>query len=354
MPAECVLVEKVKGATVKCLACRHYCVIAENHSGICGIRFNDNGTLKLLTYGKAAGLHADPIEKKPLYHFYPGTRILSFGTLGCNFACSFCQNWDIAHAARELKQKMKKDDDYESAFGKRADYGQKLSPAEIVQKALDSHIEAIAFTYNEPTIFFEYAYDTARLAKEKGLKTVFVSNGYASHEALEKIKPYLDAINIDLKAFTDDFYKETCQAKLSEVLNGIKDAHEMGFWMELTTLLIPGKNDSDKEIKQMAEFIKSVSDEIPWHLTAFHPDYKMLDVKRTPVETLERACQIAKKTGLKYVYVGNVYENEKSNTHCPKCNELLVKRFGFNAMVKGLREGKCVNCQSAIPGRWEK
>ncbi|MEW5897055.1 MAG: AmmeMemoRadiSam system radical SAM enzyme, partial [Nanoarchaeota archaeon] len=287
---------------IRCLACSHKCLIPEGKRGICGVRENINGELQLLVYGKVAAVHVDPIEKKPLYHFLPGTEIYSLGTVGCNFRCSFCQNWQISQERKII--------------------GEDLPPKKIKEEA--GSLPSIAYTYTEPAIFFEYAYDTAKLLKNK--KHVFVSNGYFSDEAIEKMG-FVDAINIDLKSFSDEFYKK-CGARLEPVLKNIKKIYEKGIWLELTTLLIPGENDSETEIRNIARFIASINKEIPWHISAFHPEYKMLDKKSTSFQDLLKADKIAKEEGLSYVYLGNVRSIEHNSTYCPKCRQLVIKREG--------------------------
>ncbi len=281
-----ILYKKIKNNLVQCQACAHYCAIKEGKTGKCGVRQNVGGRLQLLVYGRPVGLQVDPIEKKPLYHFLPGTKILSFGTFGCNFKCEFCQNWDMSQTYAELTQNY--------------------TPEEIVALAVKYKTPSIAYTYNEPAIFAEYARDIMVLAQDRGLKNVWVSNGYFSKETLEYIGPYLDAINIDLKSFSDEFYQKICGAHLQPVLETIKRVHKRGIHQEITTLLIPGENDSDKELKQIAEFITFVDKNIPWHISRFHPDYKMLDKDITPYGSLTRAREIGLKAGLKYIYLGNI------------------------------------------------
>lgn len=285
--------KKLDKQAVRCLACAHYCVIQEGRTGICGVRKNNGGELFLLVYGKPAAIHVDPIEKKPLYHFMPGTEILSLGTFGCNFRCGFCQNYDISqHKLQATSHKLQESVDW--------------SPKRVVEFALEHRIPSIAYTYNEPTIFVEYAHDIMVLAKEKGIKNVFVSNGYESKETLDFIGQYLDAINIDLKSFRDEFYQKSCGAKLQPVLDTIKRVYEMKIHQEITTLIIPGENDSEEEFRQIAEFIASVDKNIPWHLSRFHPDFKMTDKNVTSYEILAKAREIGFGSGLKYIYLGNV------------------------------------------------
>ena len=304
--------KKLDGNKVRCMACAHYCVIQNGKAGICGVRKNIDGALQLLVYGKPAAIHVDPIEKKPLYHFMPGTKILSLGTFGCNFRCGFCQNWGIS----QTKYKVEKPALSASRMGiKSKDEGFEDAddwlPERVVGYAAEHNIPSIAYTYNEPTIFVEYARDIMVLAREKGLKNVFVSNGYESKETLDYIGPYLDAINIDLKSFSNEFYQKNCGAKLQPVLDTIKRIHEMKIHQEITTLIIPGENDSEEELRQIAEFIASVDKNIPWHLSRFHPDYKMPDKNITSYKSLVKAREIGLAAGLKYVYLGNVDEGKE-------------------------------------------
>jgi pyruvate formate lyase activating enzyme len=341
--------KQLKDKTVKCLACSHYCIIPEGQVGLCGIRKNIKGNLYLLVYGKAAAVNIDPIEKKPLYHFLPGSRIFSFGTLGCDFGCLFCQNYDISQPTREIRFEPNRNEMMEELLESSHD----LSPKQIVDYTTKNKIPSIAYTYNEPAVFFEYAYDTCKLAKKKGIKNVFVSNGYESQESIKKIKKCLDAANIDLKSFSEEFYSKICKARLEPVLKNIELFHSLGIWLEITTLIIPTKNDSEKELKQIAEFISSIDNSIPWHVTAFHPDYKMLDVPPTPLSTLLKAYKIGKQAGLKYVYVGNVSAGKYENTFCPKCDSLVIERHGFFSVKNNLENGKCKKCGYEIEGVWQ-
>jgi len=335
------LYKKLPINKVECTACSWYCKIAEGKSGICGVRKNIKGDLYLLVYGKPVAVNIDPIEKKPLFHFLPGTEIFSVGTVGCNFACDFCQNWDISQIdkCRDAKYCVSTDSD--------------LSPQDIINYCLKNNIPSIAFTYNEPAIFFEYAYDTIKFAKKHGIKTVYVSNGFESKEQIEMLKDNLDAINIDLKAFTEEFYQKVCHAKLAPVLENIKRFYEAGIWTEITTLLIPGENDSEKEITQIAKFLKNISPDLPWHLSAFHPDYKMLNKNTTPLSSLQKAYEIGKKIGLNYIYLGNVPASTLESTYCPNCQSLLIERIGYNIKVDNLKNGQCKKCQFKIPGVWK-
>lgn len=332
---------------VQCQACAWKCKIRDGQTGICGVRQNRAGKLDLLVYGKAVGMHLDPVEKKPLFHFLPGSTALSFGTLGCNFGCEFCQNWEMSqglrqHATSDMRQAI----DIQS---------EEWKPKEIVNKALELRAKAIAYTYNEPTIFAEYAHDTAVLAKKAGLKNIFVSNGFESKETLEYMKGYLDAINIDIKSFREDFYRKYCKAKLAPVLETVKRAEEMGIHVEITTLIIPGENDSESELKQIAEYIGQVSPAIPWHVTAFHPDYKMTNLPETPDKTLLQAYKIGKQAGLKYVYMGNILDTKHATTYCPECSTDLIKRTWHEVEITDnfdANEGVCTKCGERIEGVW--
>ena len=350
---EAILYKKLENKKVLCTACRQECTILPGYTGLCGVRQNKDGKLYLLVYGKASAVNTDPVEKKPLFHFLPGTQIFSLGTVGCNFGCTFCQNWDISQAARDLRFKLMREKRQELSDVEVGKYGYELMPGKIVEICEERNIPSIAYTYNEPVIFFEYLYDTSKLAHKKGIKNVSVSNGYESEDALRAMKPYIDAMNIDLKAFTNEFYQKLCKAKLEPVLETIKMAHELGIWIEITTLVIPGKNDSDAELKKIAEFIAGIDKNIPWHVTAFHPDYKMVDVPATSYASLQKAHAIGKKSGLKYVYVGNILDEERSSTYCPNCEELLIRRNGYCLTVENLKSGKCGSCGEKIPGVWK-
>ena len=284
---EALLYEKLNEGKVKCGLCNHRCIINDNKKGICGVRENKDGKLYTLVYGRVIAENVDPIEKKPLYNFLPGTQSLSIATVGCNFRCLHCQNADISQSL-SIK-------------------GKDLFPEEVIQHALDNNCPSISYTYTEPTIFLEYALDCMKLAHQKGLKNVWVSNGYMTKEALDLVTPYLDAINVDLKAFTEEFYQEVCGARLEPVLENLRDIKGRGIHLEVATLIIPGKNDSEKELKAIAGFIKKeLGEDVPWHVSRFFPYYKMNDVPSTPVEKIERAVEIGKKAGLKHVYAGNV------------------------------------------------
>ena len=332
---EAMFYEKTGGNKVRCGLCRFRCLIDEGRRGICAVRENRGGTLYTLVYGKAVAEHVDPIEKKPLYHVMPGSRSFSVATVGCNFRCLHCQNYSISQAEQETLRIT----------------GIDLPPEEIVKKALASGCRSISYTYTEPTIFFEYAYDTAVLARKAGLRNVFVTNGYITPEALACIRPFLDAANIDLKGFSDRFYREVAHAMLREVLDSIVEYKRQGIWIELTTLIIPGWNDSDEDLRGIAGFIaEKVGVETPWHVSQFYPTYKMTDRSRTPVATLRRARQFGLDAGLRYVYEGNVPGEGGENTCCPGCGELLIKRHGFSVKKNRIEMGKCPECAAVIDG----
>jgi len=331
---EALLYEKLENRLLHCYLCGHQCKIADKKFGFCGVRQNIDGALYTHAYGKVIASHIDPIEKKPLYHFLPGSFSFSIATIGCNFHCGFCQNWEIS-------QSSFRDGDHIA--------GEELAPQEIVEIAVKNKCKSISYTYTEPTIFFEYALETAKLAKGKGLSNNFVTNGYMSREALEMIKPYLDAANVDLKFFKESSYRDICQGRLQPVLDSIKIMRELGIWVEITTLIVPGENDSDEELRDIAEFIASVDKNTPWHVSRFHPDYRFTDRKPTAEATLEKAQDLGKSCGLNYVYAGNV-SGWGNDTHCHSCKRLLIKREYFSVLEYNIKQGKCVYCNTVIPG----
>jgi len=319
---------------VRCGLCRFRCLIAEGARGICGARENRGGILYSLVYGKLCAEHVDPIEKKPLFHVMPGSTSYSVATVRCNFHCHHCQNYAISQVDRQAPIQ-----------------GAEVIPQEIVRRAMESNCRSISYTYTEPTIFYEFAHDTARLAKEAGLRNIFVTNGYISKEALTRIAPYLDAANIDLKGFSEAFYRDMVHARLSEVLDSIIEYRKHGIWIELTTLVIPGLNDADKELQGIASFINAnVGADTPWHVTQFHPTYKLTDRPRTPLATLRRARAIGLAAGLKYVYEGNVPGEGGENTWCPSCQALLIERYGYTIGSYRISNGACLDCGTAIVG----
>jgi pyruvate formate lyase activating enzyme len=332
-----ILYEKLKDNKVRCCACHNQCFISEKEFGACGVRQNINGDLYLLVYGKAISVNVDPIEKKPLFHFLPGQKAFSLGTFGCNFHCDFCQNW-------EMSQILKNQDiNY---------FGEDWQPKKIVDYCKKNDIPIIAYTYNEPTIWTEYALDTMKLAKKEGIKNIWVSNGFMTEKTLDFIAPYLDAINIDLKSFSKDFYQKICKGQLEPVKGNIKRIWKMGILVEVTTLIIPGFNDSEKELKQIAKFFFKISKDLPWHISAFYPCYKMLTEPPTSKETLIRAYEIGKKIGLQYVYTGNIPSSDYESTYCPKCDSLIIERFGMQVLQNNLKNGKCSKCKTKIHGIW--
>ncbi len=326
--------EKREGKRVKCHLCFHECSIKDGSRGICGVRENRAGSLFTLVYGKSISEAVDPIEKKPLFHFLPGTNIFSIATVGCNFKCLHCQNYSISQAPA----------------GQGEIPGETLPPERIVFLAQQTGCQSIAYTYTEPTIFLEYAMDTAKLASLGGLKNVFVTNGYITPEALRAMKPYLDGANIDLKSFSEDFYRKVCGARLQPVLDSIRLYKDLGIWIEVTTLVIPNHNDSEDELRRIARFIADTDRDIPWHVSQFYPTYRLLDQPRTPLKILERARQIGFEEGLKYVYQGNVPGAEGENTYCPGCGKLLIERFGYTNRTYAIVGGRCPDCGEEISG----
>lgn len=334
MIKEAMLYRQLSGGKVECYLCSHFCQIADSKFGICGLRQNRGGKLYTHVFGEVVAAHVDPIEKKPLYHFLPGSTSFSIATIGCNFRCPFCQNWQISQAS-------KKD---EETLG-----GYRLMPGEVITQAQAHHCQSISYTYTEPTIFFDYAYETAKLAKEAGLANIFVTNGYMSSEALQTIQPYLDACNVDLKSFQEEFYKKICRAHLNPVLDSIRLMKKLGIWVEVTTLIVPGLNDSLQELKKIAHFLNSLDSNIPWHISRFHPDYQYTDSQATPLETLRRAYSIGKKAGLHYIYIGNVL-GESEDTICPNCGKVLIQRQGYFIGKNKIKDSKCPYCDAHIAG----
>ena len=335
------LSKKLGSGKILCQACAQACKLDEGEYGICGVRKVEDGELKLLVYGLAAAVNIDPVEKKPMFHFLPKSSAFSVGTVGCNFSCKFCQNYDISQYPKEHDHKI---------------IGQELPPERIVELAQENRCESIAYTYNEPIVFFEYTYDTAKLAHEKGLKNIYVTSGFETHKAIDLLEPYIDGMNIDIKSFSDEFYKEICGARLKPVLECVKYAHEKGIWVEVTTLLIPGKNDSDEEIRNIAKFIAQLDTSIPWHLSAFYPAYKMLDVPNTPESTLLRAYKIGEEEGLKHLYIGNIDNERYESTYCPGCKKRVIDRSGNigQFVINDLDEnGICPYCNYSLSGVWK-
>jgi pyruvate formate lyase activating enzyme len=331
---EALLYEKLPEQRVKCNLCNHRCLIGEGKKGICAVRENRGGTLYTLVYRRLISRNVDPVEKKPMFHFAPGSRSFSIATVGCNFRCDFCQNYEISQMPREENQIT----------------GQDVAPEEIVAMARKTGCKTIAYTYTEPTIYFEYAYDIALRASKAGLKNIFVTNGYMSEEALRTFHPHLHGANVDLKAFRDQFYRERCGGRLEGVLHSLRVMKELGVWVEVTTLIIPGLNDSEEELRDLAGFIASLGKEIPWHISRFHPMYRMLDRSPTSVKILERARKMGMDAGLRYVYTGNVPGDPGEDTFCPDCGQRLVDRLGFQILNYQIRDKKCSRCGTEIDG----
>jgi pyruvate formate lyase activating enzyme len=334
MMTEARLFRSLEGGKVDCYLCAHRCLIGPAKFGVCGVRENREGKLFTHAYGEVIAAHIDPIEKKPLYHFLPGTTSFSIATVGCNFRCPFCQNWQISQATKK-----------DRSFGG----GYELAPEAVVREARRRDCRSVSYTYTEPTIFFEYAWDTARLARAAGLANVFVTNGYMTSEALREIQPFLDAANVDLKAFKDETYKRVCGARLEPVLDSIRLMRQLGIWVEVTTLVVPGLNDGEAELADIGAFIAGVGVDIPWHVSRFHPDYKYTDTPATPIETLQLALSLGKKAGLQHIYIGNVWR-ESEDTRCPRCGKTLVRRSGFSVERNEITNGRCPHCGASIAG----
>lgn len=324
--------EKLPNQKVRCRLCPHLCVIPPDGVGSCRTRTNDHGELYTLIYGSVTSMAIDPIEKKPLYHFLPGSDTFSIGTAGCNLSCRHCQNWTISQA---------RIDEVEH---------QDMTPERVVELAKKYKCPSIAYTYSEPSIWFEFVHDVAKLAHKEGIYNVYVTNGYMNLEAWEEIRPYLDAANVDVKAFTDDFYRKVCLAPgLEPVLRSCEWMVEKGVHLETTYLIIPKENDDPEEIRKFCRWeVEKLGPDVPTHFSRFYPLYKMTDREQTPVKTLELALKTAKEEGLHYVYVGNVQGHKGDNTHCPKCGELLVERYGFDILQYELKDHKCPKCGTEI------
>jgi pyruvate formate lyase activating enzyme len=331
METESYLYDKLDDKRVQCKTCSWRCTIRNGKRGFCEVRENRGGTLTVLNYGLVSSANVDPIEKKPLFHFYPGSTVFSLGTVGCNFRCLHCQNYTISQAAL---------DDYR----KLAQY----SPEKAVETAIELGCKGIAWTYNEPAIWFEYTLDSARLAKARDLYTVYVTNGYMTEEALNTISPFLDAMNIDVKGFTEDFYRKLCKTRLKFVLETVEHAYKLGIHIELTYLVIPEHNDSSEEISKFVDWVANIDENIPVHFSRFHPDYKLTSVPATPIETIGDAWKLAKEK-LNFVYIGNVPGHGGENTVCPSCNSLLIERVGYSTKIIGLTGSSCKECGMMIP-----
>jgi pyruvate formate lyase activating enzyme len=331
---EALLYAKQEDNSVICNLCAHRCHIKDGAQGICRVRENNDGELFTLVYGNLISKGVDPIEKKPLYHFYPGTKAYSIATPGCNFRCEWCQNWQISQMPRLMEMPK----------------GKRMMPDEIVEEALQTGCKSIAYTYTEPTIFFEYSYDVAKLAKMSGLKNIYVTNGFMTPEMLNMIAPYLDAANVDIKAFRDEPYRKLMGGRLQPVLDSCQLMKELGIWLEVTTLVVPGMNDDPDELRALAGFIyESLGPETPWHLSRFYPQYRMADLRPTDESTLQKTKKMGESIGLNYVYVGNVWGG--NTTRCKNCGEILIRRNVYSIHIVGLDgEGYCKTCHSLLDG----
>ncbi len=329
--------QKLPGKKVKCTLCPNFCELKDGDRGICKVRENRGGILYTLVYGGIVTFHNDPIEKKPFYHFLPGTKAFSIATAGCNLHCFFCQNYTIS---------QKKPEDLPVL---------EASPEDIVQKAIQLKSTSIAYTYSEPIIFYEYVYDIAKLAHQNGLENVMVTAGYICEKPLRELCKVIDAANIDLKGYNKKFYKDVVGCDLEKIKDTIKIMHEEGVWIEITTLIVPGKNDNPDEIREMCKWIKKeLGPDVPLHFSRFHPMYKLKNLEPTPTSTLEKMRKIAIEEGLNFVYIGNVPGHTASNTYCPNCKELLIKRYGYIISLENITEaGKCKKCGAQIPGIWQ-
>jgi pyruvate formate lyase activating enzyme len=334
MIKEAILYERLDGQNVRCALCSHRCKIAPSKRGICGVRENREGILYTLVYGPVIAASVDPIEKKPLYHFYPGSESYSIAAVGCNFRCTFCQNHEISQMPRDS--------------GRIA--GREMTPREVVKGAIDSSSKSISYTYTEPTIFFEFAQDIGRIASEEGLKNIFVTNGFMTEEALEAASAWLDAANVDLKSFRDEFYRRHCGARLEPVLETLRGMKKRWIWIEVTTLIIPTLNDDEGELREIAAFVRSLGDDVPWHVSRFFPRYSVQSLPPTPAKTIDRVLEIGRKAGLRHVYSGNVPGSESDNTYCSSCKSLLIGRQGYAIRDYNLAGSKCNRCGTALAG----
>jgi pyruvate formate lyase activating enzyme len=331
------LSDRQVGKKVLCALCSHRCLIADGKFGICNVRQNKDGILYTHSYGNPISANIDPIEKKPLFHFFSGSVSYSIATAGCNFRCDFCQNWQISQKKEADRMGLKP---------------LSRTPEKIVEEALAAGCKSISYTYTEPTIFFEYALETGRIARKSGLYNIFVTNGYMTKECLDLSGDMLDAANVDLKSFSDDYYKKVCGAHLKPVLETIEYMRKLNIWVEVTTLVVPGMNDSETELKEIASFIVGVDKDIPWHISKFYPMYKLDRLPSTPLATLRLAYDIGKALGLRYVYLGNV-PGQGEDTVCYNCNEMLIGRVGYYVRNNKIEEGKCPKCKARIAGIWK-
>jgi pyruvate formate lyase activating enzyme len=350
--------EPLPDGRVLCTLCPHDCRVHEGARGACSVRYNHAGKLYTLVYDKLVAREVNPIEKKPLFHFHPGSYAYSISTVGCNLRCTFCQNWHISQWPRTQLPKHLEDAGSEVpdpvcpqlAAMERRIVGERVTPAAIVDAALATGCASLSYTFTEPTIFYELAYDTAVLARRQGVLNTFVSNGFISEAPLRELATVLDGINVDLKFFKEESYRRISRARLQPILDAIRLYHDLGVWVEVTTLVIPGLNDSDEELTEIAAFIRSVGEEVPWHVTGFYPAYQMLDREPTGRATLRRARHIGLAEGLRYVYEGNIPGEGGENTWCYRCNALLVERYGFAVTQNRIRNGACPDCGAKVDG----
>ncbi len=328
--------EQLDDNNVRCNLCFRNCYIEEGRRGVCRNRENNDGELYNIVYSLPAAVNVDPIEKEPMHHFLPDTQILCIGTAGCNFRCKFCHNWRMSQRSLEEVRDV-----------------QNLTPEDIVEAAKNRGIPSISFTYNEPTVFYEYMYDTAKLAQENGLNVIFHSNGAMNQEPLEDLLQHIDGVTVDLKAFTDDFYNDICEARLDPVLSTLKTIYQSGAWLEIVNLVLPEKNDSPEEIREMSRWINNeLGNEVPVHFNRFSPAYQMTDLMPTPIETLERCRDIAKSEGIKYITIGNAPGHIYNSSFCPECNSVIIDRTHFSIHEVNMENGKCGECGAEIPGVW--
>ncbi|WP_347274948.1 AmmeMemoRadiSam system radical SAM enzyme [Candidatus Kuenenia sp.] len=327
--------KKLEDTRVQCVLCPRECTIAELERGYCGVRENRNGTYYTLVHSRVCGLNADPIEKKPLFHFLPGTRAYSIATAGCNVECKFCQNWQISQYRPEQTDSIR------------------LTPEDVMNEAKSGRCKTIAYTYSEPVVFYEYMYDTAKLTGKNGLNNVMISNGYIQEKPLRELCQYLSAVKIDLKSFTEKFYKDVCAGELKPVLQTLKTLKDIGIWFEIVVLIIPTLNDSEAEFREMCKWIKNeLGPEVPIHFTRFQPTFRIKNLPPTPVKILENAREIAFDAGLLFPYVGNVPGHNGENTYCPNCRHILIRRAGYRILENHIKDNKCKDCETVIPGIW--
>ncbi len=331
---EALWYQKLPNKNVKCELCRHFCQIAPSKTGRCGVRLNRDGILYSLVSNKLIAQHIDPIEKKPLFHFLPGSRSYSIATMGCNMSCLHCQNFQIS---KPSGQKI---------------LGNEIKPEEVVKEAKESKCQSISYTYTEPTIFFETVFETAKLAKNEGIKNCLVTNGYMGKKPLKDIAPYIDAANVDLKSYSKEFYTKVCGAKLEPVLENIKSMVDLGIWVEVTTLIIPSLNDTPEEGEKIADFLLGINHDIPWHISKFYPTYQLDNLPPTPIKSIRKFREIGLIAGLKYVYSGNVPGDPGESTYCPQCKQVIIERFSYSIQKIKIKDGKCLICNTPIAGKW--